>query len=95
LTLRIVWLSMLMIIVNFWSNDCRPTGCAKIVWMVKSDRGGRSPPLTRSKLRETAWSKSRTVSGLKGWAPDRMVVIEGVPINLTLQLIRRESWSVI
>jgi hypothetical protein len=48
--------------------------------------------ITRSKPRETTWSRSQALSGLKGWAPDRMVVTEGVPVNLILQLTRRESW---
>jgi len=49
---------------------------------------------THNKLKETVWSRSRALPGLTR-TPDRMVVTEGVPVNLTLQLTRREIWSLI
>ena len=45
---------------------------------------------THSKPRETAWSRSRALPGLRRTS-DWMVMTEGVPVSLTLQLMRREN----
>ena len=45
---------------------------------------------TRNKLRETTWSRSRALPEHRR-TPDWMVMTEGMTVNLTLQLTRREN----
>jgi hypothetical protein len=62
-----------------------------LVLLAASSSAGEESVDHESKPRETAWSRPRSLPGLRRWTPDRMVMTEGVPVNLTLQLIRREN----
>jgi hypothetical protein len=55
---------------------------------VSAAKSDRARP-AHSKPKETVWSKSRALSGLKR-TQDRLIRTCGVPVNLMLQLIRRE-----